>query len=39
MALMRKYDEANALQLQLIAELKSNRGDGSEGKVATHSSN
>jgi hypothetical protein len=26
LVLMRKYDESNAMQLQLIAELKSNRG-------------
>ena len=32
MALMRKYDESNAMQLQLIAELKSNRGGGTEGR-------
>ena len=32
MALMRKYDESNAMQLQLIAELKSNRGGGAEGR-------
>jgi len=31
-ALMRKYDESNAMQLQLIAELKSNRGGGAEGR-------
>lgn len=32
MALMRKYDESNAMQLQLIAELKSNRGGNAEAK-------
>jgi len=32
MALMRKYDESNAMQLQLIAELKSNRGGGAEAR-------
>lgn len=32
MALMRKYDESNAMQLQLIAELKSNRGGSTDGR-------
>lgn len=32
MALMRKYDESNAMQLQLIAELKSNRGGNADAK-------
>lgn len=32
MALMRKYDESNAMQLQLIAELKSSRGGSTEGR-------
>lgn len=29
--LMRKYDESNSMQLQLISELKSNRGGDSRG--------
>lgn len=32
MALMRKYDESNAMQLQLIAELKSSRGGSADGR-------